>query len=180
MTKCRFDNDDISPNTPNSQLDQSGEPKKDRPRKATGKKKEAPKSDLCESLIFGVKLFPEIFPKIITLTLPIRTVSEANRSEPWQKRHKRHKTQKKIIFFELLPYKYLISIPCRLTFVRLAPKELDAHDNLPMSMKYICDQVCAEISGDYRPGKADSNKNFTIQYDQLKSKVYGVKIIIEF
>jgi hypothetical protein len=47
-------------------------------------------------------------------------------------------------------------------------------------MKYINDQVCAEITGDHRPGRADDNEEITIQYDQIKSKVFGVKIIIEF
>lgn len=131
-------------------------------------------------LEFGTKLFPDPFPKVIILTLPIRTVSEANCTEPWQKRHKRHKLQKKMVFFELLPVKYLISIPCKIHYVRFAPKELDKFENLPMSFKYINDQVCAEITGDYRPGRADSNKDITITCDQVKSKTYAVKIIIEF
>jgi hypothetical protein len=150
------------------------------PEKKVRRKKAPLKENSEIELEFGVKLFPDPSPKMITLTLPIRTVSEANCTEPWQKRHKRHKLQKKTIFFELLPYKYLISTPCTITLIRYAPKELDKHDNLPMSFKYLLDGLAAEISGDYRPGRADSSNNFTIHYDQVKSKAYGVKIIIEF
>lgn len=116
----------------------------------------------------------------IELTLPIRTISEANCFEPWQKKHKRHKSQKKIVFFSILEYKYLIKLPCVITFIRYAPKALDKHDNLPISMKWICDALCAEITGEHRPGLADNFEGLTIKYDQVKSKQYAVKIIITF
>ncbi len=139
----------------------------------------APK--IVENLDFGSKVLPNLdFPGMIVLTLPIRTVSEANCFEPWQKKHKRHKAQKKAVFFAILEHKHLIQLPCRITFIRYAPKPLDKHDNLPISQKYICDQICAEITNDHRPGRADDNKLIEIKYDQVKSKVYGVKIIIEF
>ncbi len=136
---------------------------------------------IIESLDFGSKVLPNLdFPGMIVLTLPLRTVSEANCFEPWQKKHKRHKAQKKAIFFAILEHKHLIQLPCRITFIRYAPKPLDKHDNLPISQKYICDQLCAEITNDHRPGRADDNSQIEIKYDQVKSKVYGVKIIIEF
>lgn len=47
-------------------------------------------------------------------------------------------------------------------------------------MKYLNDQLCAEITNDHRPGRADDSDQIEIKYDQIKSKVYGVKIIIEF
>ena len=117
---------------------------------------------------------------LITLTLPIRTVSEANNFEHWQKSHKRHKSQKKIVFFALLEVKHLIRLPCKITYIRFAPKTLDKFENLPMSFKYINDQVCAEITGDHVPGRADGDERITLACDQVKSKNYGVKIIIEF
>ena len=121
-----------------------------------------------------------ILPNSLTLTLPIRTVSEANCTEPWQKRHKRHKAQKKAIFSAIVEHKHLLRLPCCITYIRYAPKQLDRHDNLPMSMKYLNDQLCAEITSDFRPGRADDTDQITIKYDQIKSKNYGVKIIIEF
>lgn len=127
-------------------------------------------------LDFGSK----IGKNFVVMTLPIRTVSEANCFEPWQKKHKRHKLQKKLVFFEMISIKHLIKLPCKITFIRYAPKFLDKHDNLPISQKYICDQVCAELTGDHRAGRADDNELITIQYDQIKSKIYGVKVIIDF
>jgi hypothetical protein len=131
---------------------------------------------MIETLDFGSSFENDT----VTLTLPLRTVSEANCFEPWQKKHKRHKAQKKAVFFAILEHKHLIRLPCRITFIRYAPKFLDKHDNLPISQKFICDQVCAEITGEHRAGRADDNELIQIKYDQVKSKVYGVKIIIEF
>jgi hypothetical protein len=142
----------------------------------TGEQKDKLKTQMCEFLEFGSKLVNGS----VVVTLPLRTVSEANCFEPWQKRHKRHKTQKKAVFFALIEHKSIIQLPCRLTFIRYAPKFLDKHDNLPMSLKYIVDQTCAEITGELRAGKADDNELISIQYDQVKSKIYGVKIFIEF
>lgn len=152
------------------------ESKKKKRSNGTGVRKKELKSDLCQFLDFGSKT--EIGR--VELILPLRTVSEANCFEPWQKKHKRHKAQKKAAFFAILEFKHLIKLPCRLTYVRYAPKLLDKHDNLPISMKYLNDQICAEITNDHRPGRADDNELIEIKYDQVKSKVYGVKIIIEF
>lgn len=112
--------------------------------------------------------------------MPLKTVSEANCFEPWQKRHKRHKEQKKAVFVALLEAKHYVRRPCTITFIRFAPKTLDKHDNLPMSLKYICDAVCAEITGDFRPGLADNAEDITIKYDQEKSSEYFVKVIISY
>jgi hypothetical protein len=118
-------------------------------------------------------------PGIVTLCLPIRTFSP-NQFEAWQKKYKREKAQKRAVIFAIMPYRQIIKIPCILKFTRYAPGWLDAHDNLPMSMKKIVDQVCAEITCDFVPGRADSYDCFTIQYAQEKCKNYGVKIEIIF
>lgn len=65
-------------------------------------------------------------------------------------------------------------------FVRYAPKTLDKHDNLPMSLKWIVDQTCSEITNEHRPGLADNFKDIDIHYDQVVSKQYYVKIVITF
>lgn len=127
---------------------------------------------------------PEIGWKLYTnsleITLAIRTYSEANCTEPWQKRHKRHKKQKNILFWSIMECKKFIKLPCIVTFVRYAPKMLDKHDNLPMSMKWLCDCLCAEITGIKTAGRADDSKEIKIKYDQVKCKGYAVKVIIEF
>ncbi len=158
------------------QIQTDGKPKKQKTTKDKGKVKKELKTKACEFLEFGTKIIREG----VILSLPIKTVSEANCFEPWQKKHKRHKLQKKLVFFAMIEIKHLIKLPCHLTFIRYASKSLDKHDNLPMSMKYICDQVCAELTGEHRAGRADDNELINITYDQVKSKVYGVKIIINF
>jgi len=134
------------------------------------------KKDPEPNLMFGTF----IEDRKIMLILDLKAANEANHAEPWRKRNARHKAQKKRIFVELLNCKQLVRLPCVLRFTRYAQKMLDAHDNLPMSFKWICDQVCAELTGELRPGLADSNKNFTMQYDQEKSKIYAVKIEISW
>jgi len=122
----------------------------------------------------------KLFTNSLEITLPIRTYSEANSTEPWQKKHKRHKKQKNTLFWYFLECKKFVKLPCIVTFVRYAPKFLDAHDNLPISMKWLCDQLCAEITQDHRPGHADNFDGISIKYNQIKCKQYFVKIIIEF
>ena len=80
----------------------------------------------------------------------------------------------------MLLVKQLIEMPCVLKVTRFAPKMLDRHDNLPYSAKWVMDQLCAEITGDHRPGRADGYEGFTFQYDQVKSKKYYVKIEISW
>ena len=122
----------------------------------------------------------KLFSNSLEVTLPIRTVSEANCTEPWHKRHKRHKKQKNVLFWTILECKKFIKLPCTITMVRYAPKELDRHDNLPMSQKWLVDTLCAEITGIKTAGRADDSKEITIKYDQVKCKQYAVKIIVEF
>ncbi len=125
----------------------------------------------------AVLMQPTIEPGKITIELPLKTISP-NQNEPWRKRYNREKCQKRAVMFALIPVKHLISLPCKLKFTRYAPKFIDAHDNLPMSFKKITDQTAAEVTGEYRPGIADSNKYLTFEYAQEKSKKYYVKIEI--
>lgn len=130
-----------------------------------------------------------INPGHVVITLPLRTLSP-NQSEPWRKRYAREKAQRRAVMFAMIAVKEQIpqmelsgsSGKIRLKFTRYAPKGLDAHDNLPMSVKKICDQVCAEIMCDYVPGRADGAGCFEFEYDQVKTKgkIYGVKIEIRY
>ena len=122
----------------------------------------------------------EIGEGFALLTLPIRTVSEANCSEHWTKKHKRHRLQQKALTLALNPIKRQIKLPCHIEMVRYAPRKLDKHDNLPISMKYILDSCCAILTGDFRPGRADDDERISISYDQVISKEYGVKIKFSF
>ncbi len=105
-----------------------------------------------------------------------KTVSEANNFDHWTKKSARHKRQKKKVSVAINPFRKHLFFPCILRLTRYAPRFLDAHDNLRMSLKYIVDQVCAEITQDFRAGRADDKEGFTFEYAQEKSKEYKVKI----
>jgi hypothetical protein len=176
-TSCRFENALIVPNGSKTKSKASRSSQKEQGATTTHIKVKKPRNvDLKENFEFGSKIEGN---KVI-LSLPIKTISEANCEQHWTTKHKRHKKQKDVIFWAFLEVKHLIKLPCTLTFVRYAPKFLDKHDNLPMSMKWICDALCAEITGDFRAGRADNSDQIEIKYDQVKLSVYGVKIIIEF
>jgi hypothetical protein len=129
---------------------------------------------------------------LIDVFLPIVTVSEANgykkpcirkgrlcyRTEHWTDKHKRHKRQKYAVKLMLNPLKCSISLPCTIILTRHAPRKLDKFDNLPMSLKWVLDAICEIITGDNRPGRADSHEGISVVYEQVNSKDYGVRIQI--
>lgn len=120
----------------------------------------------------------EVSQKSLVLTLPIRTVSEANSFEHWTKKHQRHKAQRQAVALLLNPHRDKINLPCHIKLTRVAPRKLDRWDNLPISMKYILDACCAIITNDHRPGRADDDERITVSYDQQTNSFYSV--IIEF
>lgn len=125
-----------------------------------------------------IRMKSEVLEGKVIIDLPVKTVSEANCFEPWQKKYGRHKDQQRLVELALNPLRDKIKLPCKIMLTRLAPKQLDVFDNLPMSLKYIVDAVCSIITGEYRAGKADSDKRISISCDQVKSNEYGVRIEI--
>lgn len=117
--------------------------------------------------------------KKISWKIPIKTVSEANSSEHWTKKAKRHKSQKDRIKWQFRIEPPSIAIPCDVLLTRIAPRFLDVHDNLPGSLKYIADSLAECITGDYRPGRADDCKEITWTYAQQKGKVREYAVLIE-
>ena len=117
----------------------------------------------------------------IELMLPLRTVSECNSTEHWHKKAVRHSTQKSLVKFALKDHCNKVILPCQLTLIRYAPRRLDKHDNLPMSMKWIVDAVCESITGIRRAGRADDDETkIAIFYCQVLNKEYGVKLLIRW
>ncbi len=123
--------------------------------------------------------FTEMKDGVLRAMLPIRTVSEANSSEHWREKHKRHKLQKGMVHYMIRPYGDSITLPCVVSVTRYAPRKLDKQDNLPMSMKYLVDAICEVLTGDYRPGRADGDARIEIVYGQVASKKYGVLVEIK-
>lgn len=115
----------------------------------------------------------------IFLRIPIRTVSEANSSDHWTVKAKRHKNQHLAIASALSIVISQVSLPVRITLTRYAPRKLDVNDNLPMSFKYIFDKICDMLRPGHAAGRADDTDQITVVYNQKPSKTYYIEIIIE-
>lgn len=115
----------------------------------------------------------------IVWTMPIYTVSEANRRLYWRDRHERAKKQRETVGLLLLSRRDVIKsrgLPSKITFVRFGGHYLDPHDNLPGSMKAIVDEFCKFYGVD--DGKTCP---FSIAYGfGLGGKYYGVRVTLEY
>lgn len=116
--------------------------------------------------------------KIIEWHLPIKTVSEANSSEHWTKKHKRHKAQQWAIWIEFTKIENKIPLPCYVKLTRVSPRFLDIGDNLPCAFKWIKDSIATHLTGISAYGRADDCKEITWEYDQEKGKPQSVKVEI--
>lgn len=119
-----------------------------------------------------------IMNKIISLHLPIKTVSEANCSEHWSKKHKRHKSQKKLVWWAFKSLEKIDLLPCHVKLTRISSKFLDTGDNLPCSMKYIRDAIAEVLTGIKIAGRADDDKRITWEYDQEKGSLQAIRVEI--
>lgn len=115
----------------------------------------------------------------LTFTLPLMTVSEANTHQHWTVAAKRHKEQKSMVSYFLNPHRKKVKLPCCIHFVRLAPRRLDALDNLPTSLKFIIDATCEIVTGIKKAGRADDSPLLTLSVGQEKND-YGVRIEISW
>lgn len=111
--------------------------------------------------------------------IPIKLVSEANLKEYWTKTHERHKMYKGYIDSAFIIKPIRFKPPVTIEFVRVAPRQLD-FDNLVYAFKFIRDTICAKLIPGLSPGRADSSKLITCEYNQTKGKPneHGIKIVI--
>jgi|SRR6185437_9029899 hypothetical protein len=118
---------------------------------------------------------------IVNWQLPIKTASESNSSEHWTVKRKRHKIQQGWVNMVFLQDKPIVEIPCNIVVTRIAPRSLDSHDNLPMSLKWICDSIADNIFPGKAAGRADDCKDIKWEYRQKKGKPreYAVEIEIQ-
>lgn len=117
--------------------------------------------------------------KNICVEIPIKTISEANCSEHWKKKHKRHKNQKFLVKLALKRHICQVILPCQVNITRLSPGTLD-FDNLVSSQKWVVDAVCDCLIPGLLPGRADGDRRIKISYDQQRSRLYGIKINIQY
>ncbi len=129
-------------------------------------------------------------PKIIW-EVPMKTVSEANCSEHWRVKSKRHKIQQFLIASLFKHEAQEIPFPCCVTLIRLSPKPLDS-DNLTCAFKWIRDEISECLLPDEQKtflnakgkpqkikGRLDSDPRILWRYSQRKCKIQGIRIEIE-
>lgn len=127
----------------------------------------------------------------IVWTLPLKTVSEANKKEHWTISSVRHRSQQYFVKRAFLRAGCVISLPCTIRMVRVSSRLLDTSDNLPMAFKWIKDQIADCIlpeairtyrgkDGKLKPlkGRTDDHPGLKWEYDQEKSGEYGIRIEI--
>lgn len=111
-----------------------------------------------------------------TIEVPLRLVSEANCSEHWTTKNKRHKHQKMVVKSYLNAYmpifkdclnKRINSV--KVTLSRFSPRSFDS-DNLQSSLKYVRDTIAGFLTDTDVPGWADNDARITWIYDQKKTK----------
>lgn len=113
--------------------------------------------------------------QVLCIPVPLRVHSESNGSHGhWSVRASRVKNQRHTVAWSLRPHAKP-ALPVVVTFVRIAPRKLDAHDNLPRSFKAICDEVAHWL------GIKDNDPRVSWKYSQRSAGpgVYACEIQIE-
>jgi hypothetical protein len=116
-------------------------------------------------------------PNPQTITVPIRTVSEANSREHHHKKAARAREQRRAVGYQLHVVRTLAP-PCadtyRVDLVRIAPRQLD-DDNLARALKSCRDEIAKWLGYDDAPSSP-----ITWRYSQRKGepKQYAVEITI--
>lgn len=111
---------------------------------------------------------------MIEVTIPLKTVSEANAREHWRIKHKRSKSQRvtaKMIIGEQL-WKGRYALPLAISFARIGKKKLDS-DNLQGAFKAVRDGVADALSIN------DGDDRIVWNYTQEVGPSYAVRIKLE-
>ena len=111
--------------------------------------------------------------------IPIKVLSESNVSEHWTKKAQRKKKQKKVI--SLFIANSRVTPPCHVRLTRIAPRDLDEHDNLRSAFKSIIDAISDRLIPGLAAGRADGDKRITWEFAQRKGspKTYALEIQLE-
>jgi hypothetical protein len=124
----------------------------------------------------------------MTITLPIRIVSESNQREHWAAKARRVKKQRQAVAWMLcaLPNE-VPHLPVTVTFTRVAPRKLDKGDNLNGAFKACRDEVAWFFTRDgikvlnaKRHIADDEDSRLTWRYAQERGapKTYAARIEI--
>lgn len=111
------------------------------------------------------------------VTMPFRLESRANyRGHTRSKKHIRATREQRgqtTLFLRSLAKKP--ELPCHIVLVRIAPRELDRHENLPMAFKAVVDGIADWF------GINDRDKRLSFEYEQesfSEPHTYGCRIVL--
>ena len=121
--------------------------------------------------------FREKYQKTINFSFRLPSPNQTI-SEHWATRAKRNKKLAMIIRMLWKRDRIDLEPPCDVFLCRVAPKPLDAHDNLMASFKAVVDVVADLLVPGLPPGQADANPNIGWRYEQRKGP-YAVEIRIQ-
>lgn len=113
--------------------------------------------------------------KVLCVPIAMRINSEANGSHGhWSVRAARVKHQRHTVAWTLRPHTSP-ALPVVITLTRIAPRQLDAHDNLPRGFKHAADQIAEWL------GVKDNDQRLTWKYSQRRGKPgeYGCEVVFE-
>lgn len=114
---------------------------------------------------------------MIVVTVPIRIESlNKTYSEHWRTRSKRNTSHRAAVWFSLKAAKAAHDLaPCVVTLTRIAPRRVDAHENLRAGFKSAVDAVADWI------GLDDADERIEWRYAQRRGGVmeYAAEIRIE-
>lgn len=107
--------------------------------------------------------------------VPIRIESVDNLREHWSARAKRAREQRQSVWYAMKAAKMPYKLPCTITLTRIAPRQLDSHDNLRSGCKASVDAIA-----DWLDLASDADPKVTWQYAQErgKPKEYALKVEI--
>jgi hypothetical protein len=106
--------------------------------------------------------------------IAMKTVNELNKHEHWRYRQQRAKSQHSQVLVGLASAKGLPeSAPVRVLLTRYSPGQLDSHDGLRASLKFVVDEIASWYGVD------DADPQFEWVYRQDRARHYGVRILIE-
>lgn len=117
---------------------------------------------------------------MISVMVPIQTVSEMNRRDHWAKRHRRSREQKDLVTLMLRTAKFdrtRLVAPFVVKMTRVSPGAIKDSDNLAASTKAARDAIAAFLGVD----DADLLGAGQVQWivAQERGKAYGLRIEID-
>jgi hypothetical protein len=113
---------------------------------------------------------------VICVRLGLRIESVANLREHHMARARRAALHKHTARYAMANHKVSDTAPLTITLTRIAPRELDSHDNLRSGLKNVADGIALWL------GVADNHPSLTWKYAQRKGKPkeYDCEVTVEW